>query len=83
RDDSSERVRLSEELRVVAQEVMEHSGIDPRSFARSKGAEESDIPVPDPDFEKFRSLRIDMIEAQRRRLLELQKEGTYSSAALT
>ena len=44
---------------------------------------DGDVPTPSVDFEKFRVARLLMIEAQRSRLLELQKAGTYSSGALS
>ena len=45
--------------------------------------DEGVVPDPSPDREKFRAIRVLMIEAQRGKLLELQKQGTYSSGALT
>lgn len=85
--DVDERNRLSKELGVTAQEELKKSGLDRRTlFARSAKADaegREDVPDPSPDQEKFLAVRLTMIEAQRARLLELQKTGTYSSGALT
>ena len=84
RTNSEERERLSRELGEVANGILEREGIDMRAIARSAAdGEDPDVPTPRPDFERFRAVRIRMIEAQRARLLELQKAGTYSSGALT
>ncbi|WP_431279132.1 cation:proton antiporter [Leifsonia poae] len=85
--DIKERNRLSQELGETARAALEKSGIDRRAlFARNADADASageNVPDPSPDQEKFLAFRLTMIEAQRTRLLELQKTGTYSSGALT
>ncbi|MET0976285.1 MAG: cation:proton antiporter [Leifsonia sp.] len=80
-----ERQRLSDELRVAAMSVVEREGIDMRALARSfsDDDDDQDVPTPQPDMERFRGIRLAMIEAQRSRLLDLQRAGTYSSGTLT
>ncbi|KQO96674.1 cation:proton antiporter [Leifsonia sp. Leaf264] len=79
-----ERERLSAELGEVSMKVFTDKGIDPREMMRRPDDDTgSDVPDPKPDFQRVRAMRVEMIEAQRVRLLELQKTGTYSSAALT
>ncbi|MEL4319596.1 cation:proton antiporter [Leifsonia sp. YIM 134122] len=79
-----ERERLSAELREVSLKVLTDKGIDPREMMRRSTDETaSDVPDPKADFDRVRAIRVEMIDAQRLRLLELQKAGTYSSGALT
>ncbi|KQQ93007.1 hypothetical protein ASF62_14650 [Leifsonia sp. Leaf325] len=79
-----ERERLSAELREVSMKVITDKGIDPRELRRRNTDDEaSDVPDPEPDYDRVRLVRLQMIDAQRVHLLALQKAGTYSSGALS
>lgn len=82
--DVEERQRLSDDLGTVVAKIIAESDFDPRAMLRrNEDDEDSDVPTPSPNFERIRELRVKMIHAQRERLLELQKDGVYSSASLT
>jgi CPA1 family monovalent cation:H+ antiporter len=82
--DADERQRLSDDLGAVVAKIIAESGGDTRALLRRNEDDEgSDVPTPSADFDLIRPLRMKMIHAQRQRLLELQKDGVYSSASLT
>ncbi|MEJ3405401.1 sodium:proton antiporter [Rathayibacter sp. YIM 133350] len=83
---TEERERLSNELSIAARAALKENGIDVRALRRPPGddaQDAQDVPSPSRDADRIRSVRLEMIQAQRRRLLELRNAGTYSSGALT